>query len=361
MRILHTADLHIGKQLRGRCLLSDQDFILNELRSIILTREIDVLIIAGDIYDTPSIRGAGAAIFSQFVTSVCNHGVSIICVSGNHDSSDKLGFASQLLAKSNFHIITTINASPIHLEKRGVDVEFYAMPHRTHAWLNHDANLDEKTLTDAYRAVFDKWVQPSDRTKIFVGHCHVVGGAISDSEREIETVKSEVFAPFDYVALGHLHEPQTINKTIRYSGSPLKYSKSEAEHTKSVTIVTVDNQGVESIEEVPLTPHRDLRVLTGTLNDVLSAPSSNDFIYVELEDEIPVAGAHRKLKGHFQTLLGIEQRGLIPTDDASSTANISVLDLIEELHQKKFNQPIDEALLNFARDVINQYEISKCD
>ena len=364
MRVLHTADLHIGKALHQRCLLRDQKHALDEIKNIIATQRVDVVLIAGDIYDTPHTKALATVVLSDFLTDVCKTlAVPVIMIPGNHDSGKKIAFASRLLEDANLHIVNELCAQPITMQKNDVIVDFYAMPYRTLPMLNAELQLDTDSTTEAYASLIEQWVcSPAGRPKIAIGHVHLAGALGCESERVIDsTVASRVFADFDYVALGHLHEPQSIARNIRYSGSPMKFSKSEANHKKSVTIITFDNNGLTDIEEHYLTPLRDMQVVEGYISDIVAQPGSEYYTYVSLLDENHIDSAYLNLKQHFPFLLKVEQPALITRHDTKVGYEEDFSEIIKGLHRSKTNSEIDDELFKYLMAEHETFMETLCD
>lgn len=249
MRLIHLSDLHIGKRVNEFSMLEDQEYILKRILNIIDDKKPDGVIIAGDVYDRTMPSEDAVKLLDWFLTSLAKRKLQVYIISGNHDSAVKLSFASGLIDLSGIHIAPVYNGKvePMRLEgSDGISADIYMLPFVKPVTVKNifkDEAEDIKDYTSACRVAIEHMDIDETATNILVAHQFVTGAERSDSEENIgglDNVDVGVFAPFDYVALGHIHGPQKVGRdTVRYSGTPLKYSLSEAKHHKSVTVIDI--------------------------------------------------------------------------------------------------------------------------
>ena len=322
MRILHTSDWHLGRQFHNVSLLDDQRYVLAQIIDIVRDRHVDVVLVAGDIYDRSVPSAAAVELLDETVNQVCNQlQVPLIMIAGNHDGAERLSFGARQLATGRLHVVGPLWQQPQPIIIKGV--AFYPIPYcdpptvrNLHAVevASHDQALEY--LLQLVRE--DNGLQ---RPCVPIAHCFLAGGEASESERPLSLsgagqVSSEHFKDFNYVALGHLHGPQYKGaEQIRYSGSPLKYSFSEAAQKKSVTLVELDTAGAASIEKLALQPLHDMRVLDGSLEELLSLGKqdahADDYLLIRLTDSHAILDLMNKLRQVYPNLLHIERPGLM--------------------------------------------------
>jgi exonuclease SbcD len=311
MRLLHTADWHLGRILHGVHLTEDQAHVLDQFVTLVKDSQVDAVLIAGDIYDRAVPPPEAVALLDDTLARLVRGlKIPVLMVAGNHDSPTRLDFASRLLEGQGLHVVGNIPCMPrcIVLRDQHGPVYCYALPYAEPAVAR--ATLENPTLHDhdmAMQALLAqvRTAHPDGARAVLVTHAFVLGGEESESERPLAiggagTVPAACFAGFHYVALGHLHRPQTVGTTpIHYAGSLLKYSFAEASHAKSVSLVDIDVHGCCTVERIPLTPRREVRCLTGTLAEILTGPqpgeSRDDYLMVTLLDREPLLDALGKL------------------------------------------------------------------
>lgn len=306
MRILHTADWHLGRTLGNHSLLEDQAYVLRQFIELAVETRPDVIVIAGDLYDR-SVPPADAVTLLDDtlheLTSRC--GAPVIAISGNHDSQQRLDFGARLLRHRGLHLFGS-------LESAGVvtvgDTAFVAVPFAEPAAVR--SAYPGYTGQDHHSALafLLETLRPAEGRAVAIAHAFVAGGVESASERALSVgtagmVGVEVFRGFAYAALGHLHRPQTLGRA-RYAGSLLKYSTSEAAQKKSVTLVDLDGE----TEEFALRPRRDLRCVEGDFDALLAGPPSEDYLYFTLTDTGLIPNAAQRLREIYPQFLGLEVR-----------------------------------------------------
>lgn len=329
MRFVHTADWHLGRIFHGVHLTEDQAYVLDKLIEIVQDARPDVVIVAGDVYDRAVPPQDAVSLLDDVLSRLVGKaGVPVVLIAGNHDSPERLSFGARLLANSNLHVFGPLlpDCRPVVLEDDFGPVNIYAIPFAEPPVVRERIGGDDiRDHDSALRQILQhiRTEQPTDRRSIIVAHAAVVGGEASDSERPLsiggsETVEPTIFDGFDYVALGHLHQPQASGEErIQYSGSILKYSFSEASQQKSLNIVEMDANGKCAIERIALSPRRDVRRIEGTLEDILanarSDANQDDYIMVTLLDQQPVLNAMGRLREVYPNTLHIERPLFAPS------------------------------------------------
>lgn len=317
MKVLHTADLHLGKIVAGVSMLAEQREVLKQITTIALEEKVDAIIVAGDLYDR-SIPPTDAVELLDEVLQTWNveHRFPILAISGNHDSQERLAFGSTWYQNNKLFLKgkLTNKMQPIELD----DTQFWLVPYHEPAQAREIFQDDAiRSHEDAMQRVVAEIKRNWDPTKaqVLIGHAFVAGGVPSDSERQlaignVDRVATQVFEAFTYTALGHLHHPHAIkHPTIHYSGSPLKYSFSEAEDHKSVRIVEWDAEGLISVNERELTPVHDMRILTGTLEALTTHidGSPEDYLQIRLLDAGALIDPIGKLRAFYPNILHLER------------------------------------------------------
>lgn len=322
MRLIHTSDWHLGRIFFGYHLTEDQAHVLEQFVQLVRDSRPDAVLIAGDIYDrsVPPVEAVRLLdhVLSEIVRGI---GVPVIAVAGNHDSPERLAFGSGLLQKEGLHIAGTVDSAPLPvvLEDEVGPVAICPIPYAEPALVreaiaNTEISGHAAALGAQLAAARERLPQPC--RSVAVAHAFVAGGEESESERPLSVggsgrVEASVFDGFDFTALGHLHRPQSVGHRIRYAGSLLKYSFSEAGHAKSVDVVEIGADGSVMIEPVALIPRRDMRLLEGRLEDLLAAaesdPSPEDFIMATLTDREARFDVMGKLRRFYPNVLHVER------------------------------------------------------
>ena len=380
MRILHTADWHLGKIFHNVHLTDDQAHVLEQFVALAKEAHPDAVIIAGDVFDRAVPPPEAVALWDEVVTRLARETAAhIVVIAGNHDNPDRLGLNARLLEESRVHLRTRFQASPEPLalaDAHGPVLLFplpYVDPARARSQAG-DAALREHADVFAHlmKQVRAHMAAAGKGARCVVAaHATVLGGEGCESERRLaiggaEEVPPAVFEGAHYVALGHLHRPQRVGaEHIRYAGSLLKYSFSEAEHAKSVSLVELDASGACRVEEIRLSPKRDVRRISGTLKEVLAAaqrdPSREDFLQVELTDTLPVFNAMEKLRAVYPNVLGVTRPQLERAIDESAAkareaARISPLALFEAFHRDMTGEGLSDEGRALLADVLSALE-----
>jgi exonuclease SbcD len=326
MRFAHTADWHLGRLFHQTSLTDDQSYVLDRMIDVIRDASIDAVLIAGDLYDRAVPPPEAVALLDDVLCRIAiGLSLPVVMIAGNHDSPQRLSFGSRLLEMGRVHVFAQpcAEVGSVAFHDNHGTVRVHAVPYAEPAVARQCFGDDSIDCHDSAMRRFVQAIAPS-RVKgprtggirdILLAHAFVTGGAECESERPLSvggagTIDASCFAGFDYVALGHLHEPQTIgNKRVSYSGSLLKYSFSECEHSKSISIVEMDGAGKCIVERVPLKPRRDVRRMTGMLAQLLKGPpdgtSREDYIEAVVEDDGALLDPMSKLRQVYSNLLSL--------------------------------------------------------
>lgn len=351
MRILHTADWHIGKIVNEVSMLEDQEFFLNQLIEELKSLKVDALIMAGDLYDRAFPPKEAVALVNSVLTRLIYEvKIPVFVIAGNHDSNERVEYGAALLESSQLYIEGTVKETTRKVTIQGTN--FYLLPFADHVYIRELLKDDSiKNLEDATRIQIEKikeMMNPNE-TNVLIAHGYVINlsndtSETTDSERPLsigtaEYVNVELFEDFDYVALGHLHKPQKVkHERIRYSGSILKYSKSEAIQKKQVSLVTLEKGQVE-VEPIYLETRHDMRIVKGTFQDLMTQ-KSDDYVFFELEDEHFVMDAMNQLRRRFPNAMGLEyavrkeQNSTHLTHDQARLKEIPLQDLFSDFYQQ---------------------------
>ncbi len=328
MRIVHSADWHLGRIFHGIYLTEDQGYLLDELYGLLKDTRADGLLIAGDIYDRAIPPPGAVSLLDDFLYRLLSDlDIEVIIIAGNHDSPHRLGFGSRIFEQHRLHV--SCNAStitrPIVLTDKHGEIYFYPVPYcdpsEVRILFGDDAIKDHNQAMGRLIGAINESHPPGKRS-VLITHAFVRGGTSCDSERPLtmiggaDQVDPGILGGFDYVALGHLHRPQSVggNQNIQYSGSLMKYSFDEAHHKKSVSLVEIKAKGDYSLERITLNPRRDVRIIEGYFKDILAAGASDqareDYIQVILKDELPGYDLMGRLREVYPNALSIRKKRL---------------------------------------------------
>ena len=373
MKFLHLADLHLGKRVNGFSMLEDQAHILRQILAILDDEQPDGVLIAGDVYDksVPSVEAVG--LLDGFLTELRARGVPVLLISGNHDSPERLAFGGRVMDSCGIHISPVYDGAlaPVTLHDAFGPVHVWLLPFVKPAHVRRwfpDADIE--SYTDAMAEAVAHMDIDTAARNVLVTHQFVTGGTRSGSEElsvgGTDNVDSGVFAPFDYVALGHLHGAQHIGReTIRYAGSPLKYSFSEARQHKSVTVVTLGEKGDVQVRTVALTPLRELREIRGNY-DELTARSfyehttyRSDYLHLILTDEQDVFDAMSRLRTIYPYLMTLDYdnartRAAGGMSVPAETERRTPLELFEALYTRQNHRPMSEVQRAYIAQLMEQ-------
>ena len=372
MKLIHLSDLHLGKRVGEVSMLEDQAYILDRVLDIVDGAGPDALLIAGDVYDKSVPSAEAVTLFDDFLCRLARRKLPVLVISGNHDSPERLAFGSRLMEGARVYLSPVYdgNVKPITLTDEHGPVDFWLLPFLKPAHLRRfypEETID--SYTDAVGAAIAHMNIDPSRRNVLLCHQFVTGAATCESEELIvggtDNVDAAVFDGFDYVALGHLHGPQNVGSSrIRYCGTPLKYSFSEASQYKSVTVAELGEKGDLTLYTVPLTPRHDMRVIQGTFAQLTAENSDaagerEDYLHIILTDEEDVPEALGRLRQIYPNLLKLSYdntrtRTSQSVDRAQRVAQKSPLELFEELYETQNNQPMSQEQRDFAQRLIEQ-------
>ena len=368
MKFIHLSDLHLGKRVNDYSMIEDQRYILERILKIIKEEKPHAVLIAGDVYDKPLPPAEAVTLFDAFISRLSETDAEVFIISGNHDSAERLSFGSQIMDKQGMHFAGGYDGSTrcFSLEDEYGTVNFYMLPfvkpvHVRQAFTEDDKAAEISSFTDAISYAVEKMGINTEGRNVLMAHQFCTGAVRSESEDVavggLDNVDASVFGPFDYTALGHLHGPQYAGtERIRYCGSPLKYSFSEAGHIKSVTVVELGEKkdGVCSvnIKTPELIPLRDMREIKGNFSELTDKNyykhiCTNDYMRVILTDEDDVIGALGSLRAIYPYIMRLEYdntrtraSAIIP--DTEGNDSRTPIEIFAGLFEAQNGRPMDE-------------------
>ncbi len=359
MKLIHIADLHIGKRINEFSLLEDQQYILGQIVNICDDIKPDGILIAGDVYDKSIPTAEAVELLDEFLTSISERGIPCWVISGNHDSAERIAFGARIMAGQGIYMSRVFDGSvsvvTLHDEFGPVDIYLLPFIKPVHV-RRYFAEIEIDSYETAVKTVLDNTDIDATRRNILVAHQFVTSGGVEPQRCEsesisvggVDNVDCTVFENFDYVALGHLHSPQSIGReSIRYAGSPLKYSFSEVRQCKSLTIVEFKEKGYVNIRAVPLLPLRDMRHIKGPIQHLLApavylGTNTDDYLHITLTDEEDIVDAIGKVRAVYPNVMQLaydNQRsrainsGTMPADISRTTP----LQLFADFYQLQNN------------------------
>lgn len=366
MKLVHLSDLHLGKRVNEFSMIEDQEYILIQIINRIDEIKPDAVIIAGDIYDKSVPSEEAVRLWDDFLSKLAKRKLEVYAISGNHDSAVRFAQNSRIIDQAGIHLSPAYDGKikhftiPDEYSEKSDDVNLYMLPFIKPAVVrSFYPEEDIKDYTDAVRVALEHADGSIDPTKrnILVAHQFVTGAERCESEEitvgGLDNVDASVFDDFDYVALGHIHGPQKVKRdTIRYSGTPLKYSFSEKDHHKSLTVVTVKEKGQVQIELVPFEPLRDLRQIRGTYEELsdkrnYEGTETSDYIHAVLTDEEDIPDAISKLRIIYPNLMKLTYDNTRTRENkiiegATDIERKSPIELFEEFYEKQNNQEMSD-------------------
>ena len=401
MKILHTGDLHIGKYVHDFSMLEDQAYILEQILEIAVREQVEVMLIAGDVYDRSVPTAEAVGLLDKFLTKTLACGIRIIMISGNHDSPQRLGFAGRILEKQGLHIAGTYEgeAKKVTLKDRYGEVTFLCIPYC------RPGTLGASSCEEAVAEILAREKTDSRKRNVLVTHYFVTDKGrsplLSDSETMVhvgglDNIEASLLSEFDYVALGHIHRPQQIgDRPVFYSGSPLKYFFSEAKYDKSVNIITLREKGDMDVRCEKLKPLHEMRQLRGTLEQIMQAAAENstaadgvsanednaaangvsaggnvaacqcfDYVQVTLTDEAtlydPIGTLRTVYPNVMQLLLAVrdDAAGGVSAEnvaDRSRSPMQMYLDFYEEVRGRQIDEPRRQVIEDVMREASQEY------
>ena len=376
MKLIHLSDLHLGKRVNEVSMIEDQKYIMYQILGIIDEEQPDGILLAGDLYDRPVPSAEAVQLLDSFLTRLAKRKIPVYAISGNHDSAERIAFGSHIMSSSG------ICMSPVYDGKTAKyclmdnygEVWIHLLPFIRPAVVRHvfagEEGAEEiRTYQEAVQAAVEHMDLDTEKRNVLVAHQFVVGAMSCDSEEitvgGIDQIEGAVFRDFDYVALGHIHSPQNVgNDRIRYCGTPLKYSFSEAGQQKNVTVVELGEKGTLEVREIQLKPLRDMRKLKGTYMAITSLSNyqdtnTEDYVQITLTDEEDIVDGMQKLRTIYPNLMRLEYDNCRTRDNQKVTGTETVekkseLENFEEFFELQNNQPMNEEQRKFSEELIRK-------
>lgn len=372
MKFIHLSDLHIGKRVNEFSMLEDQKYILKVILGIIDDEKPDAIIIAGDVYDKSVPSAEAVQLLDDFLCRLADRKVPTYIISGNHDSAERLAFGGRLMDMSGIHISPVYDGQviPHKMSDEYGNVNIYMLPFIKPVNVRRffpDSEIE--SYTDAVKVAVENMNVDENERNVIITHQFVTGASRSESEDVsvggTDNVDVTVFDCFDYVALGHIHGPQKMTReTVRYCGTPLKYSFSEANHKKSVTVVEMGAKDKVEIRTIPLVPYRDMREIKGTYDEVTlkenyEGTNREDYIHITLTDEEDIPDAIGKLRVIYPNLMKLDYdnkrtRNNQHIGGAENVDKKSPFELFSEFYEKQNNQSMTDEQNEFIQDLIDE-------
>lgn len=365
---MHLSDLHLGKRVNEFSMIEDQKYILEQILSLLDREAADAVLMAGDIYDKPVPPAEAVQLFDRFLTELADREIPIFAVSGNHDSAERLSFGSRIMSGQNVFISPVYDGSTARftLTDDWGEVCVHLLPFIRPSAVRRAFEKEEiHTYQDAVQTAVEQIRPDTEVRNLLVAHQFVTGASRCESEEitvgGIDNVDAAVFDSFDYVALGHIHSPQHIGrKEVRYCGTPLKYSFSEADQEKSVTVAELREKGNVSVTVYPLRPLRDMRKIRGTYLEVTARSfyqnmNTEDYLHITLTDEDDIPDAMQKLRVIYPNVMRLEYDNRRTREEqdikiTEETVQKSDLELFEEFYELQNNQPMTDEQRAFVNE-----------
>ncbi|MBQ4112277.1 MAG: exonuclease SbcCD subunit D [Clostridia bacterium] len=372
MKLIHLSDLHLGKRVNEYSMLEDQTDILSKILTVIDEEKPDGVLIAGDVYDKSVPSAEAVVLFDEFLTQLAGRDLEVFIISGNHDSPERMAFGSRLMDRSGIHMsqVYSGKVTPYVLTDGHGSVYVYMLPFVKPAHVRRFFGEEILTYTDAVATAIDRMEPDPTARNILITHQFVTGAFRSESEEisvgGTDNVDASVFEGFDYVALGHIHSPQNCgSERIRYCGTPLKYSFSEAKDQKSVTVVELGEKGSLTVRTVPLIPKRDMVEIKGSYEEITlksfyeDTTYQDDYLHITLTDEEDVVDAIGKLRVIYRNLMKLDYdnkrtRSAAHVEGAEDVETRSPLQHFASLYELQNNQAMNDEQKNFMEALIEQ-------
>ena len=374
MKLIHLSDLHIGKRVNEFSMLEDQEYILKEIIGMISREEPDGVIIAGDVYDKPVPPAEAVRLFDWFLTQLADMERPVFVISGNHDSPERLSFGGRLMSSRKVFVAPVYDGkvSPVELSDRHGSVFVYLLPFLKPASVRRcfpEAEIEsyDGAVRFALEQIRSGEAFCPNARNVLVAHQFVAGATSCESEElsvgGLDQVAADAFDGFDYVALGHIHGPQKAGPNLRYCGTPLKYSFSEAGHKKSMTIVRLEEKGNVEVETLPLTPLRDLREIRGSYEELTSrafyqGTAVEDYLHITLTDEEDILEAIGRLRAIYPNVMRLDYDNKRTrsgqTVETAAQRRKSQGELFAELYELQNNQPMSREQQELAGKMIEE-------
>ena len=374
MKLFHLSDLHIGKRVNEFSMIEDQKYILKRILDLAEEEKPDGIILAGDIYDKQIPSAEAVQVFDEFITRLAGRAIPVFIISGNHDSAERLAFGGRLLNSRGIYLSPVYDGSvtKIPLKDQYGTVWIHLLPFIRPSTVRHvfenEADLVTDVQTAAETVIRHMEIDLKDRN-ILVAHQFVTGASRCESEDVqvggLDNIDAAVFTPFDYTALGHIHSPQNVGTDrVRYCGTPLKYSFSEVDQEKSITVVELEKKGTVRTSLLPLKPLRDMRKLRGTYLELTDRSfyrdmNREDYIQVTLTDEDDVPDGLQKLRVIYPNIMQLlydnqRTKTTQEVDAAQAVEKKTEMELFYEFYELQNNQPMTKQQKDFAEQLIRE-------
>lgn len=376
MKILHLADLHLGKRVNEMSMIEDQKYILDQIITLIKEESVGIVLLCGDIYDKSIPTIEAIHLLDEFLDQLSKMAIKVLMISGNHDSIDRLSFGKSLFTRSNLYIASQFEneIEKITVKENGITVNFYMLPFVKSAYISHIFQLQTDSYEECFRYLIEHTKIDEEETNILLSHQFVTANKknpeLSDSETSslggIDNIDFHIFDPFDYVALGHIHKPQAMGREmVRYAGSILKYSFSEIHMDKKATILTIDAKKEISLSFHPLKPLRDMREIECSLEELLKKQceigKQEDYMHVILTDEEQILDAIGKVRTIYPNVMQISfknRRHMKQLESAQikedQISDQSPEELFEQFYKMQNHIDLDEKRLQLVLSVFEE-------
>ncbi len=376
MKCLHLSDLHLGKRLIEVSLLEDQAYILDKIVAIAEAERPRTVLIAGDVYDRSNPPAEAMTLFGQFVRRLTALGCSVLVISGNHDSPERVAYFGELVRETGVYLSPVYDGhiEPVALKDEFGEVRFYLMPY-VHPEVVRGLFPEETVAdaNDAARLVLGALQPDASCRNVILSHQLILGSAFDEREQKavgtLDNVDPRLYDAFDYVALGHIHKAQSVGRedgTMRYCGTPLKYSRKEALTEKTVSLVELGTKGDVTCREIPLRPMREMRLERGNFDALMAkgpdAGCEDDYFFITLTDEEDIPNAAARLRGRFGKVLAVDfdnartRAGETVELGAVDAEEKSPMQLLEELYRKMRNRDMSDEAKAFAMRAMRETE-----
>ena len=372
MKLFHLSDLHIGKRVNEFSMIEDQKYILTQILYAADQEKPDGILISGDVYDRTIPTAEAVQVFDAFLTRLSEQKIPAFIISGNHDSAERLAFGSSLMGKSGIYFSKVYDGTveKIPMQDAYGTVWIYLLPFLRPSTIRHalpERAEEVQSAADAVRIALEQTKIDEKERNVLLAHQFVTGAKRCDAEElqvgDVDQIPAELFASFEYVALGHIHRPQTVGReTVRYCGAPLKYSFSEAGQEKSITVVELKEKGSVDLRTIPLKPLHDLRKIRGMYLEVTAKSfyenrDCEDYLQVTLTDEEDVPDGMAKLRTIYPNLMRLEYdnkrtRSNAEVRAAERVEEKSELELFQEFYELQNNQSMTEVQEQFVEELL---------
>lgn len=375
MRLMHLSDLHLGKIVNGFSMLEDQEYILNQILDVADEQEVRAVLLCGDIYDRPVPPEEAVRLFDGFLTELAKRDLPVFIISGNHDSAQRLAFGAHLMEEEQIYLAGILDGvpQPVVLEDEYGEIAFYLLPFVKPVHVRKicpDVDPESlRTYQDALAWVIGQMEVEESRRNVILAHQFVTGAVRSESETVnvggTDNIDASLFDRFDYAALGHIHRPQQVGRPgVRYCGTPLKYSFTEAGQEKNVTIVDLKEKGTVEFQTVALHPLRDMREIQGsyeelTLRENYIGTNTEDYLHISLTDEEDIIDVMMKLRTIYPNIMKLDYRNRRSSQTQEvhadeETQQKSPLELVREFYLIQNNREMNEQQSQYMKKLLEE-------